>query len=127
MNKNEAETEAAVGVVVVMVSHSIFSSFRAWGWNTLSDRTNSPNSITPFRFTSKSWNTCKNSKAAAIKMNSEETFQTYEVPSIFQIVLLHLLTKGTICDSINQPTALAAERQRCYPISKKVLYFAVSE
>jgi len=76
MNKNEAETEAAAGVVVVMVSHSIFSSFREWGWNTLSDRTNSPNSITPFRFTSKSWNTCKNSKAAAIKMNSEETFQS---------------------------------------------------
>ncbi len=111
MSKNEAEIEAAGEVVVVMVSHSILSSFCAHGWNTLSDRTNSPNSITPFCFTSKSWKTCHNSKAAAIKMNPKEKFWSmWSLIPIFQIVCLHLLTNLHLWP--NQPTTSVAQRQR---------------
>lgn len=47
---------------------SILSSGGAFGWNTLSDRTNSPNSITPFCFLSKRSNTCR-TKAETTTIN----------------------------------------------------------
>lgn len=96
---------------------SILSSGGAFGWNTLSDRTNSPNSITPFCFLSKRSNTCR-TKAETTTINKKAhhltTMSGFAYLTQMCLLITIAMMTNSLCTIVWRPVSLRNKVRRIF-------------